>query len=262
MQILPELIDTHAHLDFPEFSDSIRSVIERAMQQAGVSTIVTIGIDIETSRKAARIAQDHERIYSSAGVHPHTSFSMDSGDLRELELILDNEKVVAVGEIGLDYYRDRQPRPVQKECMRRQMELAVKINKPVVFHIRQAWDDFFLIAPQFFSSLPPCVMHCFSGDWKVARRCLDLGLYLSIPGVVTFPKAESLQNVVKRAPLDRLLVETDSPYLAPVPYRGKTNEPAFVLHTARKIAECRQEPFEEVAARTTQNARSVFGIKP
>jgi TatD DNase family protein len=261
MQKLPELIDTHAHLDFPEFAGSIPAVIERALQQAGVSTIVTIGIDLETSRRAAQIAGGNDRIYSSAGVHPHASFNIDAGGLHELEKILADRKVVAVGEIGLDYFRDRQPRPIQKECMKRQIEMAVKTAKPVIFHIRDAWDDFFQIVPEFIPSLPPCVMHCFSGDWKVARRCLDMGFYLSIPGVVTFPKAELLQEVVKRAPLDRLLVETDSPYLAPVPYRGKTNEPAFVLHTARKIAQCRKEPLEEVAAHTTQNARAVFGIR-
>ncbi|HYA41487.1 MAG TPA: TatD family hydrolase [Syntrophobacteraceae bacterium] len=261
MHKLPELIDTHAHLDFPEFVGIVPSVIERALQQAGVSTIVTIGIDIETSRKASQIAARYGGIYSSAGVHPHASFNMNDGDLHELEMILADGKVVAVGEIGLDYFRDRQPRPIQKGCMKRQLEMAVKTAKPVIFHIRNAWDDFFKIVPPFSSSLPPCVMHCFSGDWKVARRCLDLGFYLSIPGVVTFPKADSLQDVVKHAPLDRLLVETDSPFLAPVPYRGKINEPAFVLHTAKKIAECRKEPFEEVAARTTQNARAVFGIK-
>jgi TatD DNase family protein len=257
MEKLPELIDTHAHLDFPEFADSIPAVIQRALK-AGVSTIVTIGIDIDSSRKAAEIAGSCDRIYASAGIHPHASFSPDAGDLRELEKIAANRRVVAIGEIGLDYFRDRQPHPIQIECMRRQIETAVKIAKPVIFHIRDAWEDFFRIVPEFAPSLPPCVMHCFSGDWTVARRCMDLGFYLSIPGVVTFSKAQTLQDVVKRAPLDRLLVETDSPYLAPVPYRGKTNEPAFVLHTAGKIAECRKEPLEQVAAQTTQNARTVF----
>jgi len=257
MEKLPELIDTHAHLDFPEFADSIPAVIQRALK-AGVSTIVTIGIDIDSSRKAAEIAGSCDRIYASAGIHPNASFSPDAGDLRELEKIAANRRVVAIGEIGLDYFRDRQPHPIQIECMRRQIETAVKIAKPVIFHIRDAWEDFFRIVPEFAPSLPPCVMHCFSGDWTVARRCMDLGFYLSIPGVVTFSKAQTLQDVVKRAPLDRLLVETDSPYLAPVPYRGKTNEPAFVLHTAGKIAECRKEPLEQVAAQTTQNARTVF----
>ena len=255
----PELIDTHAHLDFPEFAGSIPAAIERALH-AGVSTIVTIGVDIETSGKAVRIAGKYERIYASAGIHPHASFSMDARDLQELETIAAGPKVIAIGEIGLDYFRNRQPHPIQIECMTSQIETAVKMAKPAIFHIRDAWEDFFRIVPEFAPSLPPSVMHCFSGDWSVARRCLDLGFYLSIPGVVTYPKAESLQDVVMRAPLDRLLVETDSPYLAPVPYRGKTNEPSFVIYTARKIAECRKESFEKVAAHTSQNARAVFRI--
>ncbi len=259
MQKLTELIDTHAHLDFPEFSDSIPATIQRALQ-AGVTTIVTIGVDLKSSRTAAQIAGAHDRIYASAGIHPHASFSLHERDLRELEKIAAEPRVVAIGEIGLDYFHERQPRPIQAECMRAQIQLAVDTAKPVIFHIRDAWEDFFRIVPAYASSMRPSVMHCFSGDWAVARRCLDLGLYLSIPGVVTFSKAESLREVVSRAPSDRLLVETDSPYLAPVPHRGKTNEPAFVLHTAAKIAECRKEPLDKVAAQTTQNARAVFGI--
>ncbi len=259
MQELSELIDTHAHLDFPEFADSIPAVIQRALH-LGVTTIVTIGIDLESSRKAARIAGVYDRIYASAGIHPHASFRLHARDLQELEKIAANRRVVAIGEIGLDYFHDRQPRPIQTECMRRQIQLAVDTAKPVIFHIRDAWEDFFQIVSEFCPFMQPSVMHCFSGDWTVARRCLDMGFYLSIPGVVTFPRAESLQDVVKHAPLDRLLVETDSPYLTPVPRRGKTNEPAFVFHTAAKIAECRKEPFEKVAAQTTQNARAVFGI--
>lgn len=260
MPVSFELIDSHAHLDFPEFADCIPAVIERA-SQAGVSRIVTIGIDLASSRKAARIAEDNHRVYAAAGIHPHAAFDLSPEDLLHLEKIASGEKVVALGEIGLDYYRDTQPRPVQVECFRRQLETAVKIEKPVIFHIRNAWEDFFPLVGQFAASLPPSVMHCFSGDWAIARRCLDMGFYLSIPGVVTFPRAESLQDVVKRAPLDRLLVETDSPYLAPVPHRGKTNEPAFVLHTARKVAQCRNEPLEKVAANTTANALTVFGMK-
>ncbi|SPF32891.1 Uncharacterized deoxyribonuclease YabD [Syntrophobacter sp. SbD1] len=259
MQETPELIDTHAHLDFPEFAGSIPAAIERAFN-AGVSTIVTIGIDFDTSRKAAQIAGIYDRIYASAGIHPHASFKMDERDLRELENLASNPKVVAIGEIGLDYFRDRQPRPIQRECMERQIEVALKIAKPAIFHIRDAWEDFFQIVPEFAPSLCPSIMHCFSGNWSIARKCLDLGLYLSIPGVVTFAKAESLREVVTRAPLERLLVETDSPFLAPVPFRGKTNEPSFVFHTARKIAELRKEPFEKVAAHTTKNARAVFRI--
>jgi len=257
MEKKPELIDTHAHLDFPEFFDSIPETLERACG-AGVREVVTIGIDLESSRKAAALARNFDRIHAVAGIHPHDSFILDDASLKELEDILQNDRVVAVGEIGLDYYRNKQPHPVQIGCLKRQLELACKVGMPAVFHIRDAWEDFFRVIPEYVSSLPQSVMHCFSGSWEIARKCFDMGFYLSIPGVVTFPKSEDLRNVVARSPLDRLLVETDAPYLAPVPYRGKTNEPAFVLHTARKIAELRNEPFETIAEHTTRNARSVF----
>lgn len=259
MSDLPEIIDSHAHLDFPEFVDSIPEVIQRA-QKAGVSTIITIGIDIPSSRAAAAIAEGYDSIYASAGIHPHDSFIPDEAALNELETIATRERVVAVGEIGLDYYRNLKPKEIQIECMRQQLALARRIGKPVVFHIRDAWEDFFRIIPEFLPDLPVSVMHCFSGDWKIARKCLDMGFYLSIPGVVTFTKTETLQDAVRRAPLDRLLVETDAPYLAPVPFRGKPNEPAYVLHTARKVADLRAEPFEKVAERTTANVRNVFRI--
>jgi len=254
-----ELIDTHAHLDFPEFIDSLQETIDRAAN-AGISTIITIGIDIPSSRTAADIARRFDSIYATAGIHPHDSFLPDESSLAELERIALGERVVAVGEIGLDYFRNMKPRPIQQECLKQQIAVSCKIHKPAVFHIREAWDDFFDILPEFVSALPPSVMHCFSGDWEIARKCLDLGLYLSIPGVVTFPKAEFLHDVVKRAPLDRLLVETDAPYLAPVPYRGKSNEPAYVLHTARRIAELRGVPPAEISEATTRNARTVFHL--
>ncbi|MCE5333332.1 MAG: TatD family hydrolase [Desulfobacteraceae bacterium] len=260
MQNPPELIDSHAHLDFPEFIDSIPATLDRA-RDSGVRTIITIGIDLPTSRIAADLAQRYDSIYATAGIHPHDAFIADGPALKELELIARGDRVVGIGEIGLDYFRNQKPRIIQQECLRQQLALACRIDKPAVFHIREAWEDFFGIIPEFVSSLPPSVMHCFSGDWEIARKCLDLGLYLSIPGVVTFPKADALQEVASRAPLDRLLVETDAPYLAPVPHRGKDNEPAFAAHTARKIAELRGIPLSELAEATTRNTRRVFRIK-
>ncbi|MEN6439121.1 MAG: TatD family hydrolase [Syntrophobacter sp.] len=256
---VPELIDTHAHLDFPEFVDDIPSTLTRA-EHSGVRTVITIGIDIASSRKAATLAGEYPSIYATAGIHPHDSFILNDTSLRELEDILRGERVVGIGEIGLDYYRDMQPRPVQEECFRRQLEIARAIGKPAVFHIRDAWDDFFRIVAEYAPSFTGAVMHCFSGDWETAVRCLDMGFYLSIPGVVTFPKPGALHEVVRKAPLDRLLVETDAPYLAPVPFRGKTNEPAFVLHTATMVAQLRDETLERIAEQTTRNARSVFRI--
>ncbi|MFZ2445070.1 MAG: TatD family hydrolase [Syntrophobacteraceae bacterium] len=259
MEKTPELIDTHAHLDFPEFIDDIPSTLARA-KQAGVGTVITIGIDIESSLRAASLAEKYEPILATAGIHPHGAFVPDEASLAELEKILLKPRVVAVGEIGLDYFRDKKPRTVQQECMRRQIELACSVAKPAVFHIRNAWEDFFRIVPDYAPKLSGAVMHCFSGDWKTAVRCLDMGFFLSIPGVVTFPKAGDLREAALRAPLDRLLVETDAPYLTPVPHRGKTNEPAYVRHTAEMIAHIRKEPLDIIAAHTTRNARAVFRI--
>ena len=254
-----ELTDTHAHLDFPEFSEQLPLVLDRA-RQAGVNRIITIGISVESSLKAAELAARNDRIYATVGIHPHEASKLDSGAVEALESIARRERVVAVGEIGLDYYRDRQPRDVQRECFCRQIEMACRIGKPAVFHVRDAYEDFLRIVPDYAARLAGAVMHCFSGDWAVAKRCLDLGFYLSIPGTVTFSNAETLRDVVKRAPADRLLLETDAPFLAPVPYRGKTNEPAFVLHTAKKVAELRGESLESVAATTTANALALFRI--
>jgi len=254
------LIDTHAHLDFPELAHDLTSVLERAAR-ASVLEIVTIGIDIPSSEQAVKLARSHSQVYASVGIHPHGARHLDGEILRALRDLARQERVVAVGEIGLDYYRDRQPRPAQRECLRQQLELACEEELPVVFHIRDAYEDFLEIIKDYTSALRGAVMHCFSGNWEVAGRCLDLGFYLSIPGTVTFAKAEVQQDVVRRAPLDRLLVETDAPFLAPVPYRGKDNEPSYVLYTARKIAELRGCSLEEVAARTTANARRVFRLE-
>jgi TatD DNase family protein len=255
------LIDTHAHLDFPEFCHDIRGVLDRAGKR-GVQEIVTIGIDLVSSHRAANLAEAHTEVYATAGIHPHGARELDGETLLSLEGLACKEKVVAVGEVGLDYYRDRQPRPIQRRCLEQQLELAAQVSLPVVFHIRDAFDDFFKIIKAHRPRLAGGILHCFSGDWDIARTCLDMGFYISIPGTVTFPKAEAQQEVAKRAPLDRILVETDAPYLAPLPYRGKVNEPAFVYYTAEKIATLRGCTIEEVGARTTANAHEVFGISP
>jgi TatD DNase family protein len=250
------LIDTHAHLDFPQFVDRIDDVLQRAAANK-VTEVITIGIDLETSRKAISIASRYANVRATVGIHPHGALLLDSTQLGELA---DSEQVVAIGEVGLDYYRDRQPRDIQQACLRSQLDLAAKLWLPVVFHIRDAFEDFLAIASDYADHLPPSVLHCFSGDWPVAEQCLGLGWYLSVPGIVTFAKANVLQDVVRRAPLDRLLLETDSPYLAPVPFRGKDNEPAYLLHTAEKVAELKGLGLEALAAATMANAHRVFGI--
>ncbi len=252
------MIDTHAHLDFPEFKD-LGAVLERA-HKMGVGEIITIGIDLASSKTAAALAKGHPEIYATVGIHPHNAHRLEDEDLLLLRNLALERDVVAIGEIGLDYYYNHQPQAVQQECLRQQLELVCDLRQTVVFHIRDAFSDFLEIVSDYASSLKGVVLHCFSGDWEIAERCLNMGFFLSIPGTVTFPKSLAQQEVVKKAPLDRLLLETDSPFLAPVPYRGKTNEPSFVFHTAKRIAELRQIPLDEVARQTTLNAHSVFGI--
>jgi TatD DNase family protein len=254
------LIDTHAHLDFPELAHDLPGVFSRAAER-GIHEIITIGIDIPSSRKAAELAQSYPHVYATVGIHPHGARILGADTLNTLHDLAGSKKVVAVGEIGLDYYRDRQPRALQRECLLQQIDIARKANLPVVFHIRDAFEDFFDSIADQAREVAGLVFHCFSGDWDVARKCLDLGGYLSIPGTVTFHKAESQQEVVRRAPMERLLLETDAPFLAPVPYRGKPNEPSFMRYTAAKVAELRGLTLDEVAECTTRNARQVFRLE-
>jgi TatD DNase family protein len=252
------LIDTHVHLDFPEFVE-LSQVLARAAAN-GVEEMVTIGIDVASSHRAVTLALSQAGVYATVGIHPHGARILDQNLLDELRDLGGRPRVVAIGEIGLDYYRDRQPRAVQQHCLRQQIELALELRLPVVIHVRDAYDAFLGIIGDYARSLNGLVLHCFSGDWAVARQCLDLGGYLSIPGTVTFAKAEIQQDVVQRMPLNRLLLETDAPFLAPVPYRGKPNEPAYLRHTAEKVAELRRLPIADVARQTTDNARAVFHL--
>jgi TatD DNase family protein len=253
------LIDTHAHLDFPELARDLDSVMERA-SRAGVREIVTIGIDVESSRRAVKLAEADPRIYATVGVHPHGAQHLEEPIMNILRRLAGSKRVVAVGEIGLDYYRDRQPRPIQQQCLRQQVELACELGLTAVFHVRDAHSDFLDIIRDYEGSLRRAVLHCFSGDWAIAEKALDMGFYLSIPGTVTYPKSEVQQDVVRRCPSDRLLLETDAPFLAPVPFRGKDNEPSYVLYTAQKVAQLRQATLDEVAHQTTLNAHAAFGI--
>ncbi|ROR01762.1 TatD family hydrolase [Desulfosoma caldarium] len=252
------LIDTHAHLDFPELSTDLDGVFARC-RAAQVAVIVTIGIDAKTSRTAVELSRRYPHVYATVGLHPHGARRLTDKELRDFADLAAEPKVVAIGEMGLDYYRDRQPRETQRRCLEQQLELAVQCQKPGVFHIREAHEDFLRLVKPYVARLKPSVLHCFSGDWKMAVRCLDLGFYLSIPGTVTYKNAQEQQKVVRMAPLDRLLVETDAPFLTPVPFRGKPNEPAYVRYTAEKIAELRGCSLKEVAEATSGNAQRVFG---
>jgi len=254
------LIDSHCHLDSKEFDADRDEVIQRALD-AGVEHMIAIGTgngppDLEAG---IRMAEKYPAFLATVGVHPHDAAKVGRQDFDNLTSLLSHPKVVAVGEIGLDYHYDSAPRETQKAVFIEQMAIAVAVRKPIVIHTREAWEDTLdLIEQHWTPHGMGGIMHCFSGGPDAAQRAIDLGFYLSFGGIVTFPKALELQQAAKQAPRDRILVETDSPYLAPVPKRGKRNEPALVVYTARKLAELRGESFEEVSRITTENLRRLL----
>ncbi len=254
----PWLVDTHVHLDLLPLSEGLDAAIERAWD-AGVVQMVTIGIDAQSSRRAVTIAEDYENVYAAVGIHPHDAAHVTADDFFSLEGLLAHPKVVAIGEIGLDYAKEFSPRHVQQEVFVSLLDLARRTGLPVVIHDREAHDDILACIQPRLEGLTG-VFHCYSGDENLARRILDLGFYVSITGIVTFPKADILRSVVGYVPLDRLLIETDSPYLSPVPFRGRPNEPARVALVAEAIARIRNIPFEEVASCTSANARALFRL--
>lgn len=252
------LIDSHAHLEMKEFDNDRDDVIGRA-KSAGVDFVVTVGTNLRLSRKAVALARQHEKIYATIGIHPHDVGKIDNKTYDELRELAREKKVVAYGEIGLDYFRNLNPQALQREKFGEQLQLAKELNLPIVIHDRQAHDQSLQMVKS--SGIHRGVFHCFSGDYAMAKQCLDWGFYLSVPGVVTFNKSQTMQDVVKKVPLSSLLLETDCPYLTPDPYRGKRNEPAYIVHTAKKVAEIKGLAWEEVAAVTAQNTINLFHIE-
>jgi TatD DNase family protein len=252
------LIDSHAHLEMKEFDNDRNDVIERA-KAAGVDFIVTVGTNLRLSRKAVALAGQHENIYATIGVHPHDVGKIDNKTYDDLKELAREKKVVAYGEIGLDYFRNIAPQAQQIEKFSEQLQLARELNLPVVIHDRDAHDQSLKMVKS--SGIHRGVFHCFSGDYEMAKQCLDWGFYLSVPGVVTFNKSKTMQDVVKRLPLSSFLLETDCPYLTPDPFRGKRNEPAYIVHTAKKVAEIKGLSWEEVATVTAQNTCKLFHIE-
>lgn len=254
------LIDSHCHLDSAEFDQDREAVVERALA-AGVEHMLAIGTgngppDLEAG---LRLAEKHESFYATIGIHPHDAAKASPDDFKHLTELLTHPKTLALGEIGLDYHYDFSPREVQKSVFIQQMEIAAEAKKPIVIHTREAWEDTFALLEQHWAPHRiGGIMHCFSGGPDEARRSLDLGFYLSFGGIVTFPKALTVQEAARSAPRDRILVETDAPYLAPVPRRGKRNEPALIVHTARKLAELRGQSYEELCIATTENFRRLL----
>ncbi len=250
------LADTHCHLDMLK---NMEVALERA-RTAGVGLIITIGIDLESSQKAVEIAHQYDYVWAAVGIHPHEAKTVREQTYKELEALAQDPKVVAIGEIGLDFYRNLSPKEVQIRVFKRQIELAKALAKPIIIHCREAIPETWSVLEETDGFCCRGVWHCFPGDVNLAQRCMKKGFYISIPGIVTFPKAERLRRVVKETPLEWLLIETDAPFLAPVPMRGKPNEPAFLRYTAQKVAEIKECELNEVARTTTQNACKLFGI--
>ncbi len=260
MPLLPALVDTHAHLDNSQYDSDRAEVIKRA-RQGGVSQILTVGCDLASSQASIALANEHPDIYASVGIHPHDALEgSDDGIATLRHLAKSNPKVVAIGEIGLDFYRDRTPRDVQRETFRRQIRLAREVGLPLIIHDRDAHDEVETILREEGAKEIGGVLHCFSGDLAMAKRCLEMGFYLSFPGTITYPANNAVREIVKVVPDDRLLIETDCPYLSPVPQRGKRNEPAFVRHTAEAIAELRNISAEDIARLVRRNSYDLFQI--
>ncbi|HSE93216.1 MAG TPA: TatD family hydrolase [Methylomirabilota bacterium] len=255
----PDLFDTHAHLHFPDFAPDLPAVLERA-RAAGVRRCLTIGTDVESSRAAVALAAREPDVWASVGIHPHDAAAADDAALAEIARLARAPRVVAVGEIGLDWFRDLSPRPAQEAAFRRQLALAREIGRPVLVHCREAHADVLRILGEEHAVDRGGIMHCFSGDVAIARRCLELGFLVSLAGPVTYPKARALPEVARWTPGDRLVIETDCPYLPPQAHRGQRNEPAYLALTAARVAELRGEPLPELAARLTANACAMLGV--
>lgn len=253
------IIDSHAHLDYPALAEDLPGVLARA-KEAGVDKIISIGVKLSTQDGPRKIAEQHENVWFSVGVHPHEAGNEPQAcDLDAFLKAADHPKCVAIGEAGLDYFYDNSPRQAQADSFRVQIDAARRLGVPIIVHARDADDDMADIIEDEMKNGPfTGVLHCFSSGAVLARRALDVGFYLSFSGILTFNKAEEIREVAGFAPADRVLVETDAPFLAPVPHRGKSNEPAFTQHTLAKLADVRGESIEHMAAATTANTLRLF----
>ena len=263
--------DSHCHLENKRF-DSDRSDMFTRAQQAGVTTMLAIGNGdgpgTGTLDCAIKLTRQHEGVYATVGVHPHEAALASQEDFDELQRLACNPKVIAWGEIGLDYYYDHSPRDVQQRVFIQQMEMARAASLPIIIHNRpsdnseNAWDDLFrLLREHWAGSGLGGVLHCFTGTVEHARAALDMGFMISFAGNITYPKAQNIRDAAAMAPLDRIFIETDSPYLAPIPHRGKRNEPAFVVEVARQIGQLRGLESEAIGRQTTENFRRFFGLE-
>ncbi|SDG16420.1 TatD DNase family protein [Fontibacillus panacisegetis] len=254
------LFDTHTHLDAPQFDDDREETIQRAYDQ-GVTRMINIGFNRETIPTTMKLAESYDFIYAAVGWHPQDAITMKDGDLDWIAELCKHEKVVAIGEIGLDYYWDTSPKDVQHKVFRQQIGLARSLGMPISIHNRDAHEDVVRILREEKAHEVGGVMHSFSGSWEIGKICMDMGFHLSFGGPITFKNAKQPKEVLIKTPMDRLLIETDSPYLTPHPFRGKRNESAHVKLVAEMAAELKGVNFEEISRITTQNALERFGIR-
>jgi TatD DNase family protein len=251
--------DTHAHLDDPRFKPDQAQVAQNA-KDAGLELIVNIGCGLDSIRDTIRLTEQYDWIYGTAGVHPHEAKLMDEEVYFAMKDLAKNPKIVAIGEIGLDFHYDHSPRDVQAQVFRLQIGMARELGLPITIHDREAHQLTLEILDETHAWDLGGIIHCYSGSWQMARQIIKKGYYIAVGGVLTFPNAARIKEVVREIPMDKLLIETDCPYLAPAPYRGKRNEPAYVVRTAEAIAEIKGLPLEEVGRITTENGRKAYRI--
>lgn len=253
------LFDTHVHLNAEQYNEDVEEVIGRA-RDAGVEAMVVVGFDRPTIEKAMQLIEEYPFLYAAIGWHPVDAIDMTDEDLQWIKELAAHPKVVAIGEMGLDYHWDKSPKEIQKDVFRRQIALAKEVKLPIIIHNREATEDVVAILEEEGASEVGGIMHCFSGSIEIARKCMDMNFYISFGGPVTFKNAKKPKEVAKEIPFERLLIETDCPYLTPHPFRGKRNEPGYVKYVAYKIAELKGVTYAEIAEITTKNAKIVFSI--
>lgn len=257
-------IDSHAHIDGPEFDSDRQQVIQRALD-AGVTTILNVGTGDPHGgvfERAVRVSEQFPSVYTAIGVHPHDARLYDDAAEQKIQdLVASSKQIIAWGEIGLDFHYDNSPRDIQLDVLRRQLRAARNAKLPVIIHTREAEDETIeILQSEWFGSGLKGVMHCFSGSQTLAERALDLGFFISFSGMVTFKKADDLKSIARNVPMDRLMIETDCPYLTPVPFRGKRNEPAYVVEVGKCLAELKSVSAEQIGKATSGNFKQVFGV--
>ncbi len=255
-----ELIDTHAHLTFEPLCQDVEAVLQRS-RAAGVTGWITVGTETDQNNKVAGLIEKFDNLYGTVGIHPHYAEQVTDDDIAQLKQLAKNEKIVAIGEAGLDFYRNPSKQREQENLFRTQLQIAAELNLPVIVHSREAFEQTMVILDDFAGKIKNIVLHCFGGPAEQAEIAIDRGYYISFTGVVTFKNAENARQAAKRVPLDRLMVETDCPFMSPEPVRKqKANEPAFMVHTAAKLAEIKDVKLEDLAGFLKKNTKNFFGV--